>query len=174
MLPGTSGLEILAHLRRAKCQTPVLVLSARDTVPEIIRALDHGADDYLTKPFHLELFLARVRSLARRRAAPYTLILTKGPLMLDPTRHQVRVGEQPVKLTRREFMLLETLMRRAGQVVTRDQIAEAVWGHDADLSKGNLDYHIYSLRAKLGPVCEGMVQTMRGTGYMLANKGSGT
>jgi DNA-binding response OmpR family regulator len=149
----------------------VLVLSARDTVPEIVRALDNGADDYLTKPFHLDLFLARVRSVSRRGAAPQTLILKKGPIMLDPTQHQVCVGERPVELTRREFMLLETLMRRAGQVVTRDQLAEAVWGYDAEVSKGNLDYHIHSLRAKLGPACEGMVRTMRGTGYMLSGEG---
>ena len=167
MLPVTSGLDILAQLRSAHCHTPVLVLSARDTVPQMVRALDAGADDYMTKPFHVELFLARVRSVSRRGSVPQAMELTLGPLTLIPAQREVRLEGTVVELGRREYMLLETLMRRAGRVITREQIAEAVWGFDADVTKGNLDYHMHSLRAKLGPRCERMLRTLRGTGYIL-------
>jgi DNA-binding response OmpR family regulator len=167
VLPVTSGLMVLKHLRHVRCQTPVLVLSASDTVPEMIRALDIGADDYMTKPFHLELFLARVRSVSRRGAIPQGTALTIGPVMLQASRRQARIHGEPLDLTRREYMMLETLMRRAGRVVTRDQLAVAVWGMAAEVSKNNLDYHMHSLRAKLGPACGGMIQTVRGIGYLL-------
>ena len=167
MLPGMGGLAVLEQMRRARCQTPVLVLSARDTVPEMVRALDIGADDYMTKPFHLELFLARIRSISRRGVIAQGTALAIGGITLQPGQRTVRLDGQPLELTRREYMLLEALMRRAGQVVTRDQLAEAVWGYAADVSQGNLDYHVHSLRAKLGPACEGMVRTLRGIGYVL-------
>jgi DNA-binding response OmpR family regulator len=167
MLPVTGGMTVLKQLRDIRCQTPVLVLSASDTVPEMIRALDIGADDYMTKPFNLELFLAHVRSVSRRGAIPQSIAITIGPVMLQPSQRQARLHGEPLELTRREYMMLETLMRRAGCVVTRDQLTTAVWGMAAEVSKNNLDYHIHSLRAKLGPACMGMIQTVRGIGYML-------
>ena len=170
MLPGTGGLDVLKQLRRLECHTPVLILSARDTVAEMVRALDTGADDYLTKPFHLHLFLARVRSISRRGVNPQAATLRSGPIELEPAQRTIRVQGQAIELTRREFMLIETLVRRAGQVITRDQLVEAVWGHAADISKGNLDFHIHSLRTKLGPEAGGMLRTLRGVGYMLAHQ----
>jgi len=167
LLPGAGGLAVIEQMRRVRCQTPVLVLSACDTVPEMVHALDIGADDYMTKPFHLDLFLARLRSVARRGAIPRGATLTIGPITLHFSQRAVRLDGQPVELTRREYMLLETLMRRAGQVITRDQLGTAVWGYAADVSKSNLDYHVHSLRAKLGPVCNGMIRTIRGIGYLL-------
>jgi DNA-binding response OmpR family regulator len=167
MLPGVNGLTVLKQLRRVQCQTPVLVLSASDTVPEMIRALDIGADDYMTKPFHLDLFLARIRSVSRRGVIPQGTTLTVGPVKLQPSRRTARLRGERIDLTRREYMMLETLMRRAGHVVTRDQLTDAVWGMAAEVSKNNLDYHIHSLRTKLGPACEGMIRTVRGIGYML-------
>ncbi len=166
-LPVTSGLSVLQQLRGGHCQTPVLVLSACDTVPEMIRALDSGADDYMTKPFHLDLFLARVRSVSRRGVIPQGMAVTIGPLTLQPSQRRARLHGVPLDLTRREYMMLEALMRRAGHVVTRDQLADAVWGMAVDVSKNNLDYHMHSLRAKLGSACEGMIRTVRGIGYVL-------
>ncbi len=167
LLPDIGGLAVIEDMRRMRCQAPILAFSACDSVPEMIRALDAGADDYMTKPFSLDLFLARLRSVARRGAVPRNTILAIGPVALHFSRRAVCLDGQPVELTRREYMLLEILMRRAGQVVTRDQLATAVWGYAADVSKSNLDYHMHSLRAKLGPVCEGMIRTIRGIGYLL-------
>ena len=167
MLPGVNGLTVLKQLRRVQCQTPVLVLSASDTVPEMIRALDIGADDYMTKPFHLDLFLARIRSVSRRGVIPQGTTLTVGPVKLQQSQRTARLRGERIDLTRREYMMLETLMRRAGHVVTRDQLTDAVWGMAAEVSKNNLDYHMHSLRTKLGPACEGMIRTVRGIGYML-------
>ena len=166
MLPGTGGLQVLAQMRRALCQTPVLVLSAKDTVPDMVRALDVGADDYMTKPFHLELLLARLRSVSRRGAIAHSPALSVGPVVLNPAQRSAELNGEPLVLTRREYMMLEALMRRAGQVVTRDQLAEAVWGFEAEVSKGNLDYHVHSLRTKLGPTGGGMLRTVRGIGYV--------
>ncbi len=170
LLPGTGGFAVLEQMRRARCQTPVLVLSACDAVPEMVRALDSGADDYMTKPCDLDLFLARIRSVARRGAIPQGTVASLGPLTLSFSRRVARLDGKPLKLTRREYMLLETLIRRTGQVVTRDQLATAVWGYGADVSKGNLDYHVHSLRAKLSPACKNMIQTMRGIGYVLVSE----
>ncbi len=161
----TDGLMVLQQLRRLSCQIPVLVLSARDTVPEMVRALDLGADDYMTKPFHLDLLLARVRSVARRGMIPQAIELIVGPLTLHPNQWAAQVQGVLLDLTRTEYTLLETLLRRAGQVVTRTQLIEAVWGLEAEVSKGNLDFHVHSVRTKLGPACEGLVRTVRGVGY---------
>jgi DNA-binding response OmpR family regulator len=167
MLPGVSGWSILKQLRQSNCQLPVIVLSARDTVPEMVRALDLGADDYLTKPFHFEMFLARLRSVSRRGSVPQSSELVVGPIALHQGECSVRLDGGRVDLTRREYMLLETLMRRPNQVLTRDQLADAVWGLAAEVSKNNLEVHMHSLRAKLGPVCGSMIQTVRGIGYVL-------
>lgn len=169
-LPGTDGLAVLKQMRRTRCQTPVLILSAHDTIPEIVHALDAGADDYMTKPCHLDLFLARLRSISRRGAIPQSTALAVGPMTLQYGQRVVCLHEKFLDLTRREYMILEVLMRRAGQVVMRDQIAQAVWGYDADVSKGNLDFHMHSLRAKLGPTGAGMLRTVRGIGYVLRGK----
>lgn len=167
MLPDVSGLTVLKQLRQADCQTPVLVLSARDTVPDMVCALDIGADDYLTKPFHLDLLLARLRSVSRRGVVPQKAELVVGPLSLNPGQCRVRLDGRTLDLTRREYMLLETLMRRTGHVMTRDQLTDAVWGMTADISSNNLEVHIHGLRAKLGPSVGKLIRTVRGIGYMM-------
>lgn len=172
MLPGVNGLTVLKELRQSNCQIPVIILSARDTVPEMVHALDIGADDYLTKPFHFEILLARLRSASRRGIAPQRAELVVGPIALRHGECSVRLNGGKVGLTRREYMLLETLMRRPDQVFTRDQLAEAVWGLAADVSKNNLDVHMHSLRSKLGPLCGSMIQTVRGIGYVLQKRGA--
>lgn len=169
MLPGTSGLTVLNRLRQSRCGTPVLVLSALDTVPEMVRALDAGADDYLTKPFDIDLFLARVRSVSRRGIIPQGTSITVGPVTLETTQRRVWNQGSEIDLTRREYMMLGTLARRSGQVVTRRQLTDAVWGSGTDVSEGNLDYHVHSLRAKLGQVTGKMIRTVRGVGYVLQN-----
>lgn len=167
MLPDVNGLTVLRQVRRANCHTPVIVLSARDTVPEMVRALDIGADDYLTKPFHLDLLLARLRSVVRRGPAPPTAELVAGPISLNQSQCSARLHDRRLDLTRREYMLLEALVRRAGQVLTRDQLADAVWGMAADVSNNNIDVHIHTLRTKLGPDGSVHIQTIRGVGYVL-------
>ncbi|MFC5863204.1 response regulator transcription factor [Acidicapsa dinghuensis] len=167
MLPNVSGLTVLKEVRRANCQTPVIILSARDTVPEMVRALDIGADDYLTKPFHLDILLARLRSVVRRGPVSATVELVAGSISLDPKRCTARLDGRLLDLTRREYMLLETFVRRAGQVLTRDQLTDAVWGIIAEISNNNLDVHIHSLRTKLGRAGAMYIQTVRGIGYVL-------
>lgn len=167
MLPDVSGIRVLKQVRQANCQTPVIILSARDTVPEMVRALDIGADDYLTKPFHLDILLARLRSVVRRGPVSVTAELVAGPISLNQSQCTVRLDGRLLDLTRREYMLLEAFVRRAGQVLTRDQLADAVWGIAADVSNNNFDVHIHALRAKLGPRGAMHIQTIRGVGYVL-------
>lgn len=167
MLPNVSGLTVLKQMRQANCQTPVIILSARDTVPEMVRALDIGADDYLTKPFHLDILLARLRSVVRRGPVAATAELVAGPISLNQSRYSAQLDGRTLDLTRREYMLLEAFIRRADQVLTRDQLADAVWGLAADVSNNNLDVHIHSLRTKLGPYGARHIQTIRGVGYVL-------
>jgi DNA-binding response OmpR family regulator len=167
MLPGVSGLSVLKQLRQSNCQLPVIVLSARDTVPEMVRALDIGADDYLTKPFHFDILLARLRSVTRRGGVPQSSELVVGPLSLHQGECSVRLNGNRVELTRREYMLLEALMRRPHQVLTRDHLADAAWGVAAEVSKNNLEVHVHSLRSKLGPEAGALIQTVRGIGYVL-------
>lgn len=167
MLPNVSGLTVLKQVRQANCQTPVIVLSARDTVPEMVRALDIGADDYLTKPFHLDILLARLRSVVRRGPVTSAAELVAGSVSLNQKQWTAWLDGIQLDLTRREYMLLETFVRRAGQVLTRDQLADAVWGVGAEVSNNNLDVHIHSLRSKLGPKGAIYIQTLRGVGYVL-------
>ena len=169
MLPGMDGLAVLAQVRSRHCDMPILLLTARDSMPDVVRGLDLGADDYLTKPFQLEVLLARVRAIGRRGQLVAAADLTVGDLVLDRNQRQARRGEQAIALTKKEFVLLELLMRRAGQVVLRDQLIEAGWGHDADVSNNSIDYYISSLRAKVD-IGEGesIIRTVRSLGYSLA------
>ena len=127
MLPGIDGFEVARRLRRSQNQTPILMLTARDTVPDVVKGLDSGADDYLTKPFSFEIFLARLRSIARRGSAPRPTLLQVANLVLDPATHQVMRAGQEIHLSLTEFRLLELLMRRADRVVSRNAIVQAVW-----------------------------------------------
>jgi DNA-binding response OmpR family regulator len=168
MLPGIDGFEVARRLRRADNHTPILMLTARDAVPDIVKGLDSGADDYLTKPFPFEVFLARVRSVARRGATPRPTVLQVGDLVLDPASRRVVRGEQEIHLSPTEFRLLELLMRRSGRVIPRDAIVQAVWDFDHDVEENTLDVFIRLLRTKVDREHpQKLIQTVRGIGYTI-------
>lgn len=166
MLPGCDGFEILKKVRKARSTMPILVLSARDGMGDVVRALDLGADDYVTKPFHLDLLLARVRSVSRRGPVAEPAMVSVAGLVLDPGRRELTRAGANLALTRREFALLQLLMRRANTVVTRRQLIEAGWGLMAETAQNSLEFHIHSLRAKIDVAGEpSLIQTVRAMGY---------
>ncbi|MBN9387481.1 MAG: response regulator transcription factor [Chloroflexi bacterium] len=171
MLPGMSGLEICQELRQEKCNVPVLILTARDAVPDRVEGLDAGADDYLTKPFSFEELLARVRALSRRRLHAEDVgnpVLKLADLEVNLETHRVRRGGKLIDLTAKEYFLLEYLIRNAGRVLNRDQIISKVWKYDFDASSNVVDIYIHYLRNKIdGNSSTKLIQTLRGTGYSL-------
>ena len=168
MLPGMDGFEVVRRLRSAKNRVPVLVLTARDTVGDIVSTLDLGVDDYLTKPFAMAEFMARLRAVARRGPAVRGVRLEAADVVLDPATAEVTRGGTLVALTRTEYMLLEYLMRRANHVLSRDSIIERVWGSGAEIEGNTLEAFIKSLRAKIDNDREiKLIQTVRGVGYRL-------
>ncbi len=168
MLPGMDGLEVLAELRRSEVRTPVLLLTALDAVDDRVRGLDKGADDYLTKPFAFSELLARIRALLRRPPLEVEPVLQVGDLELDIVRHEVRQGERRIALSRREFSLLEFFMRNAGQLLTRSQLAERVWGFDFFHDSNVVEVYVGYLRRKLdAPGSLTRIRTVRGMGYIL-------
>lgn len=168
MMPGLDGFGVAKRLRSEGITTPILMLTARDATPDIVRGLDLGADDYLTKPFSFEVLLARIRALLRRGPATVPAQLRIGDLRLDPAAHEVFRREERVSLTRTEFHLLEFLMRRAGQVVPRGTLIEAVWGTERDIESNTLDVFIRLLRTKVeGREGAKLIHTVRGVGYSI-------
>jgi DNA-binding response OmpR family regulator len=168
MLPGLDGFEVARRLRRRRIQTPILMLTAKDAVPDITMGLDAGADDYLTKPFAFAELLARIRALARRGPSHLPNILKVGELTLDPSTRQVRRGNREIKLTATEYRLLELLMRHPGRGVSRATILTAVWGLGEDIEENTLDAFVSLLRAKVNKKSERqLIHTIRGFGYCL-------
>jgi two-component system, OmpR family, response regulator MprA len=169
LMPRVDGLEVCRRLRAAGDRTPVLVLTARDAVPDRVRGLDAGADDYLVKPFALEELLARLRALLRRSGGgDEHELLRFADLELRPSEHTVRRGQREIELTRTEFLLLELFMRHPRQVLTRSQIFERVWGYDFGESSNALEVYVGYLRRKLEADGERrLLQTKRGLGYVL-------
>ena len=168
MLPKKPGFQVLRELRQAKVATPVLMLTARDTVEDKVQGLDAGADDYLTKPFVFAELLARVRALLRRRAEARSPRLQVADLVLDPATRSVTRDGQPITLTNREFALLEYLMRNAGRVLTRTAITEHVWDYDFDSGTNVIDVYVNYLRKKIDAGHEPkLIHTVRGAGYVL-------
>lgn len=168
MLPGMDGFEVARRLRRDGDTTPILMLTARDSAPDIVQGLDLGADDYLTKPFSFEVLLARIRALLRRGPATHPAQIKIGNLRLDPATREVHRGETPIVLTRTEFNLLQLLMRRAGQVVPRTTLIDAVWGYDREIQSNTLDAFIRLLRTKIeGDNGPRLIHTLRGVGYSI-------
>ena len=169
LMPQVDGLEVCRRLRAAGDRTPVLVLTARDAVPDRVRGLDAGADDYLVKPFALEELLARLRALLRRSAgAGGGETLRFADLELEPQAHTVRRGRRAIELTRTEFLLLELFLRHPRQVLTRTQIFERVWGYDFGPASNSLEVYVGYLRRKLEAEGEErLIQTVRGVGYVL-------
>jgi DNA-binding response OmpR family regulator len=166
MLPGRGGLEVLRALREAGNRTPTMILTARGTIGDRVRGLDCGADDYLPKPFAFAELLARIRALLRRGAISTETVLRAGDLVLDCIHRRVAQGEQVIELTAREFELLEYLMRRSGEVVTRDMIARDVWREPAGSMTNVIDVYINYLRTKLERSGRArLIQTVRGVGY---------
>jgi len=168
MLPRLDGFGVLRGARAAGVRAPVLMLTARDAVADKVTGLDGGADDYLTKPFSFDEFLARVRALLRRADGRREPMLRLADLTLDPATRAVTRGARRIELTAREHALLEYLLRNAGRVLTRPMLAEHVWGLDFDPESKIVDVYVGYLRRKLdGPGDARLLQTVRGVGYVL-------
>lgn len=163
MLPRLNGWEVLSRLRPA-CKTPVLMLTARDTVQDRVKGLDTGADDYLTKPFDIEELLARLRALIRRTTGETRSVLEVGPLLLDTAARRVTLAEEEIPLTAREYALLEYLVLHRGQVVSRTTLYDHLFDEDDSTLSNLLDVHVSNLRKKLGP---DIITTRRGHGYCI-------
>jgi DNA-binding response OmpR family regulator len=163
MLPRVDGFTVIRTLRAEQHSTPTLIVSARDALNDIIQGLDSGADDYLTKPFALDVLLARVRALSRRLPVSTPPNLTFGDLLLDCSRHELHRGDRVSALTRTEFALMDLLMRRAGSIVTHDALIQAGWGFEADVNEGTLYVFIRMLRGKIGK--PQLLKTVRSVGY---------
>ena len=171
MVPELSGIEVARLLRAAGRQVPILMLTARDAPHDIVKGLDAGADDYLTKPFSFTVLLARLRALSRRSARPARRTLEAADLVLDPGTHQVSRGGRALDLTITEFRLLEFLMRRTGHVCSRASIIDGVWGLEQDVKGNTVDAFIRLLRGKIDGEHEpALIQTVRGYGYILRDE----
>jgi two-component system OmpR family response regulator len=168
MLPGISGFETCRQLRDHGVWAPVLMLTARDAVHDRVEGLDSGADDYLVKPFALAELHARLRSLARRVVPERPVVLTVGDLQLDPARREVRRGAEPIALSSKEFAVLETLMRRPGEVLSRLQLLEHAWDFAYESRSNIVDVYIRRLREKVDrPFGADTIETVHGAGYRL-------
>ncbi len=168
MLPGMNGLQILEQLRSRHCESAVLLLTAKDAVPDRVQGLDIGADDYLTKPFAFDELLARLRALLRKRTGSHSPKLVMDDLVMDTAAHMVSRGGSEIRLTAKEYALLEYFMRNAGQVLIRDQIVDHVWNYDHSFETNLVDVYIRYLRKKIDR--EGaakLLHTVRGFGYVL-------
>ena len=170
MLPGPDGYAVCRELRNGGVRTPVLMLTARDSVPDRVRGLDAGADDYLVKPFALEELRARLRALLRRQATWQERgeILQVGELVLDSDSHEVTREGHPIELTSKEFQLLAFLMRHPSRVLTRSQIVDAVWGYDTSTTSNVVEIYIHYLRDKVDRGFDRpLIRTVRGAGYTI-------
>jgi DNA-binding response OmpR family regulator len=168
MMPGIDGLDVTRRLRARRHEIPILMLTARDAASDIVKGLDAGADDYLTKPFSLKVLLARLRALARRAGRPPISRLQVDDLVLDPAARKVTRGGREVSLTATEFRVLEVLMRRAGRAASRSAIIEAVWGFDGEVESNTVDAFIKLLRDKVDfGQTRRLIHTIRGYGYIL-------
>ncbi len=171
MLPKLNGLEVLKGVRQRGVTIPVLMLTAKDSVEDVVKGLDAGGDDYLTKPFAFAELLARVRALLRRKERGAAGELRVADLVLDPATHMVRRGEQEIDLTAKEYALLEYLMRHANRVVTRTMISEHVWDYHFDPMTNVIDVYVNHLRKKIDlDSAQQLIHTVRGVGYVLQDK----
>ena len=171
MLPGASGFEICRRLREQGVWSAVLMLTARDAVADRVAGLDCGADDYLVKPFALAELHARLRSLVRRGHRERPVVLTVGDLYLDPARHQVHRGDVEIELSAKEFALLEALMRRPGEVLSRLVLIESAWDLAYETRSNVVDVYVRRLRLKIdGPFDRCSIETVQGVGYRLRDE----
>ena len=173
MMPKLNGYEVAKRLRADKIRSPILMLTARDSVSDIVHGLDLGVDEYLTKPFSFEELLARLRAVQRRAVRAAQATLHVGDLAFDPAGHEVSRGGARISLTRTEYCLLERLMYRPGQVVPRRSLIEAVWGFDREIEENTLDAFMHLLRTKVDPPEKTkLIHTVRGVGYMIRADGT--
>ncbi|MFP3898520.1 MAG: response regulator transcription factor [Dehalococcoidia bacterium] len=168
MLPSKDGMQVCQELRAKKVNTPILMLTAKDTVEDRVTGLDKGADDYLVKPFAFSELLARIRALLRREGTSKSPEIRVGDLVLNTLTREVRRGHRPIELTTKEYVILEYLMRRPKAVVTRTMIEEHAWDYDFDSMSNLVDVYIRRLRRKIDAEGEdSLIQTVRGAGYRL-------
>jgi DNA-binding response OmpR family regulator len=168
-LPGLDGIAVARRLRERENEIPILMLTARDAANDVVLGLNVGADDYLIKPFSFDVLLARLRALARRGPALQPAISRVGDLTVDFSRREVTRGDRSISLTRKEFSILELLMRNAGRVVLRESFIERIWGNDSDIESNTLDAFVRLLRAKVEfPGEIKLIHTVRGVGYRIA------
>jgi len=163
-LPRVDGLSLLRQLRARRDTVPVLIISAREAVPDRIAGLNAGADDYLLKPFDLDELIARVRALLRRHAGAASSAMTAGPLSLDPVQRVATLDGNELALTAKEFALLEALLRRPGAVLSRERLEESIYGWGEEVGSNAVEVHLHNLRSKLGSK---LIQNIRGVGYRI-------
>ncbi|WP_267256823.1 response regulator [Coxiella endosymbiont of Ornithodoros maritimus] len=166
-LPKRSGLDILKTIREKNDPTPVVILTARDTVDDHIKGLDAGSDDYMTKPFDLEELCARMRAMQRRSKERAKPIICHGDITLDPASHVVTLKKKEVMVSRREFALLQKLLENAGHVISREQLNQTLYGWGENIDSNALEVHIHNLRKRFGAK---LIRTIRGVGYMVEKK----
>lgn len=168
-IPAPDGIEVARRLRELGRWSPILFLTVRDDITDRVEGLDAGGDDYMTKPFAFDELFARLRALIRRNPGPRPVVLSSGPIELDPATHEVRVGGEPLELSPKEFSLLEYLLTRDGEAVSRSEILDHVWDYGYDGTSNVVDVYIGYLRSKLGP---DRIETIRGVGYRMTGSAS--
>lgn len=164
-LPGSvDGMEALRRIRTKSIFTPVIILTARDTLTDRVGGLDAGSDDYMTKPFELKELAARLRAVQRRNREQTSVTVEHGDIVLDPASHTVKKAGEPVNLSRREFSLLQKLLENAGRVISREQLNQTLYGWGENIDSNALEVHVHNLRKRLGSK---VIRTIRGVGYMI-------
>lgn len=176
MLPGQDGLELLKNIRQFGNDTPVLILTAKDTIVDKLKGFQAGSDDYLTKPFHREELLMRVKSLLKRAGKlNKETTVAGGPITLDLAKHTTTVAGQPVDLKGKEFDLLQYLLENPEMIITKEQIFDRLWGFDSETSLSVVEVYMSNLRKKLKPfAADGMIKTIRNVGYIVEVSDEGT
>jgi two-component system OmpR family response regulator len=164
-LPRTDGMAVLRAIRAASNDVPVLVLTARDTIEDLVAGLDSGADDYLVKPFSMSELQARMRALARRKGSAVGPTLSNGLIELDPVTHEASVGGAAVRLTAREFSLLQALLLRPGAILSRSELENRIYGWNEEVESNAVEFLIHALRKKLG---SDSIKNVRGVGWMVS------
>ncbi|RTM07742.1 MAG: response regulator [Hyphomicrobiales bacterium] len=163
-LPEQDGMSVLRTLRLRDDTLPIIIITARDALPDRVAGLESGADDYLIKPFALEELIARIHAVSRRRAGRAQTELRAGPLRLDPMRHLLWLRDKPANVSAKEFALLHLLMREPGAVLSREQLEDQLYGWDKEVGSNTVEVHIYNLRKRLGAK---VIRTVRGVGYRI-------
>jgi two-component system, OmpR family, response regulator QseB len=163
-LPGMDGMEALRKIRAKSITTPVIILTARDTLTDRVNGLDAGSDDYMTKPFELEELAARLRAVQRRNREQMSVLVKHNDISLDPASHTVKKGDDVVAISRREFALLQKLLENSGRVISREQLNQTLYGWGENIDSNALEVHVHNLRKRLGTK---LIRTIRGVGYMV-------